>query len=43
MPHEVVLVERRGGVRWVTLNRPEVLNAYDTALCQQLAEAIRGF
>jgi enoyl-CoA hydratase/carnithine racemase len=43
MPDEVVLVERHGGVRWVTLNRPEVLNAYDTALCQQLAEAILGF
>jgi 2-(1,2-epoxy-1,2-dihydrophenyl)acetyl-CoA isomerase len=43
MPDEVVLVERHGGVRWVTLNRPEVLNAYDTALCQQLAEAIAGF
>jgi 2-(1,2-epoxy-1,2-dihydrophenyl)acetyl-CoA isomerase len=43
MPHEVVLVERHGGVRWVTLNRPEVLNAYDTALCQQLAEAILDF
>ncbi|ABL83607.1 MULTISPECIES: enoyl-CoA hydratase-related protein [unclassified Nocardioides] len=43
MPHDVVLVERRDGVRRVILNRPEVLNAYDTALCQQLGAALLDF
>jgi enoyl-CoA hydratase len=36
-----VLVERRGGVGVVTLNRPEKLNALNTALVTQLEAALR--
>ena len=36
-----VLVERRGGVGLVTLNRPEKLNALNTALVTQLEQALR--
>ncbi|WGX96072.1 enoyl-CoA hydratase/isomerase family protein [Nocardioides sp. L-11A] len=39
----MVIVERRGDVRWVILNRPEVLNAYDTALCRGLAAAVLDY
>jgi enoyl-CoA hydratase/carnithine racemase len=35
-----ILVERDGGIAWVTLNRPERLNAMNTALLDQLGEAI---
>lgn len=36
-----VLVERRGPVAWVTLNRPERRNSYDAAMGEQLIAAVR--
>jgi enoyl-CoA hydratase len=36
-----VLVERRGRVGLVTMNRPEKLNALNTALTTQLESALR--
>lgn len=36
-----VRVEDRGPVRWVTLDRPEVRNAQNVALLEELAEALR--
>jgi enoyl-CoA hydratase/carnithine racemase len=38
----VLLVEDRGAVRILTMNRPEKRNALDTALTQQLLEALRA-
>ena len=40
---EFLLMERRGHVVYVTLNRPEVLNAIHPPLRAELAEAIRRF
>lgn len=33
--------ERRGAVAWITLNRPERLNAYDSAMAEALGQAVR--
>src|SRR3989441_1151532 len=35
-----VIYEARDGVSWITLNRPSVLNALDTALAATLAECV---
>lgn len=40
MPADYLLTERRGAVAVVTLNRPEVRNAFDDALISRLALAI---
>src|SRR5207237_680219 len=39
--HERVLVEIAAGIGSVTLNRPEKLNAFDRAMCDELLEALR--
>jgi 2-(1,2-epoxy-1,2-dihydrophenyl)acetyl-CoA isomerase len=36
-----VLIDFDGGVATVTLNRPEKLNAFDRAMCQDVTEALR--
>lgn len=41
MGFQTILVERRGAVEWVTMNRPEVRNAQNTALIDELDEALR--
>jgi enoyl-CoA hydratase/carnithine racemase len=38
--HDEVLVERDGGIAWITLNRPDKLNAMNTALLHRLGEVI---
>lgn len=40
---ENILVETHGGVGLVRLNRPEQLNALNTATLNELAQAVRGF
>jgi len=35
-----ILFERDGPVAWITLNRPEVLNAYDTHMRDDLYMAL---
>lgn len=42
MGYQTILVERRGAVEWVTMNRPEVRNAQNTALLDELDEALRA-
>jgi enoyl-CoA hydratase len=43
MTYENLLVETRGPVGIVTLNRPKALNALNTALIDELNQAIAGF
>jgi enoyl-CoA hydratase/carnithine racemase len=42
MPTDAVLIERRGEVMTLTLNRPEVLNAIDEAVLEGLAEGVES-
>jgi enoyl-CoA hydratase/carnithine racemase len=39
---EPVLVERRDGVAWITLNRPEAINAINDAIRRQLPAALEA-
>lgn len=41
MGYQTILVERRGAVELVTMNRPEVRNAQNTALLGELDDALR--
>jgi 2-(1,2-epoxy-1,2-dihydrophenyl)acetyl-CoA isomerase len=40
MAQPSILFEARAGVAWITLNRPEVLNAFDTAMSRALQERL---
>lgn len=42
MGYQTILVERRGAVEIVTMNRPEVRNAQNTALLTELSAALRA-
>jgi enoyl-CoA hydratase len=42
MPESVLLVEKEGPLDWVTLNRPESLNALDTDLVTRLRDYFRS-
>lgn len=41
--YSTILVETRGRVGWITLNRPEALNALNSTLVRELAEAAVAF
>jgi enoyl-CoA hydratase len=43
MPHENIIVETRGRVGLITLNRPKALNALNDALMSELGEALVAF
>jgi enoyl-CoA hydratase len=43
MPYENILVETRGKVGLITLNRPKALNALSPELMRELTEALAGF
>jgi enoyl-CoA hydratase len=43
MPYENILVETRGRVGLITLNRPAARNALNTALIEELSHALDGF
>ena len=43
MPDEMVLAEKRGSVGLITLNRPEVRNALNDQLLQELEKALEAF
>jgi enoyl-CoA hydratase len=40
MAYETILLERRGSVGLITLNRPRVMNAINSALVNELAQAV---
>ena len=42
MGYQTLLAERRGAVEWITMNRPEVRNAQNTQLLNELDEAFRA-
>jgi len=37
-----ILVERKGEVEWISLNRPDRMNAYDAEMAQELIKAIEN-
>ena len=37
-----IKVERKGEVEWITLNRPDRMNAYDAEMAQELIEAFEN-
>ena len=41
--YETILVEQRGRVGWITLNRPEALNALNARLADEVTAAALGF
>jgi len=41
--YSTILVETRGRVGWITLNRPEALNALNSTLVSELATAASAF
>jgi len=41
--YETIIVERRGRVGWITLNRPEALNALNSTLIREIVSAGRTF
>ncbi len=41
--HETILVETRGRVGWITLNRPEALNALNTQVMKDVVAAASAF
>src|SRR5580693_8206015 len=43
MSYDTIIVETRGRVGLVRLNRPQVLNALNAALMRELADAVSGF
>lgn len=43
MVYETILYERKGKIAYITLNRPEVLNALNDAMNQELLEALGQF
>ncbi|MCC0042468.1 MAG: enoyl-CoA hydratase [Rhodobiaceae bacterium] len=43
MAYENIIAERRGNVGFITLNRPKALNALNSALIDELGEAIDGY
>lgn len=42
MTYEMILLEKKGAVALITLNRPEALNALNGALMDELTHALRG-
>ncbi|MCR2812292.1 enoyl-CoA hydratase-related protein [Microbacterium sp. zg.Y1090] len=42
-PYETLIVETRGRVGWITLHRPDALNALNSRLAAELAEAASAF
>ncbi len=43
MSYETILVEKKGAVTLVTLNRPQALNALNTAVLKELIDAFAAY
>ena len=43
MPYEMILIEIRGRVGLVTLNRPQAMNALNNQLMNELMDALGDF
>ena len=43
MPHETILVETRGKVGLITLNRPKALNALNSQIMAEVLDAVKSF
>ena len=43
MPHELILIETRGQVGLITLNRPQVMNALNNQLMREAMDALEAF
>ena len=43
MPYEMILTETRGRVGLITFNRPKALNALNTQLMSEVADALEAF
>ena len=43
MTYELILYERKGKITYITLNRPQLLNAVDDTMHQELVDAFRQF
>jgi enoyl-CoA hydratase len=43
MTYETILTEQRGAVTLITLNRPQALNALNSQVCDELAQAFAAF
>jgi 2-ketocyclohexanecarboxyl-CoA hydrolase len=41
MDYQDILVERRGGAEWITINRPERMNAFRGRSCDELIHALQ--
>ncbi|MGX1703109.1 enoyl-CoA hydratase [Microbacterium sp. NPDC055357] len=41
--YDTIIVETRGRVGWITLNRPEALNALNTQVCREVVAAASAF
>ena len=43
MPYEKIIYEKKGRIAYLTLNRPQVLNAWDHSLAQEMEDALDTF
>ena len=43
MSYETLIVEQKGAVTLITLNRPQALNALNSTVCRELGEALAAY
>ena len=40
---ETILIENKGHVAWIQLNRPEVANAFNTLMAEELRDVFQAY